>query len=142
MRDLETVFLLAIGVALQVGCVRLGRLEWREPLRERSPVDARLLTRSVFGGIASTTVMHARLRAAPTGMVAAFFLLLGAELELLGVHSDVAVYIPYAIGIAAGVVCLLVVLFNAPRWAVPPEVREASGMIELRRRLRRPAEPR
>lgn len=114
------------------GCVRWGRLDWREPLRERTPVEVDLMTRSMFG-IASPATVHAQYRVGPVRAVTGFFLILGGELALLGA-SSVATYAALAVGAAAAIVWLLVVLFNRPRWAVPPGVRSTVGIVEYKRR--------
>lgn len=132
MTELERVLLLAFGVALQVGCVRWGRLDWREPLRERTPVEVDLMTRSVFG-IKSPAMVHAQYRVGPARAFTGFFLILGGELALLRIPSA-ATYAALGLGVIAAVVWLLVLLLNRPSWAVPPGVRNTVGIVEYKQR--------
>lgn len=132
MSEVERIVLVAFGVALQVGCVRWGRLDWREPLRERTPVEVDLMTRSILG-IKSPAMVHAQYRVGPVRAFTGFFLILGGELALLRAPGA-AIYAAFAVGVIAAVVWLLVLLLNRPRWAVPPGVRNTVGIVEYKQR--------
>lgn len=141
MTELERILLVAFGVALQVGAVRWGWVDWCHPLRERTSVEVDLMTESTFGGVRSPSGVQAQFRVGPARAVTAFFLILGGQLAVLRVGSDAAIYAAFAVGGLAAVVWLLVLLFNRPHWAVPPGVRNTSGLLEYRRRHPEPEPP-
>ena len=64
--------------------------------------------------------------------------MIGAELTALHVDSNAAVWAVYGVAGAAVVVWVLVALFNRPRWAVPPAVRDQPGMVEYQRQTPEP----
>lgn len=149
MSELGRILIVAFGVALQIGAVRWGYTDWRQPLRERTPVEDDLITRSMLGGTRSPAAIQAQFRIGPVRSVTAFFLILGGQLALLRVRSDAAIYAAFAVGLVGAIIWLLVLLFNRPRWAVPPGSRNASGLLEYKRRypeseppLRDPPPPR
>lgn len=132
MSGSKSIELLVAGVFIMCVAVRFIWLMWRDPLRERSPFQQRILGASVLG-VARPKVVHTRLRTGPAMGITLFFLGLAGFLTGLGADGHAATYAYVATGLAV-VLWMLVALFNRPHWAVPPAVRAEPGMIAYERR--------
>ena len=133
MSEFERIFLIVLAPFIVWGSLRFAWIEWRAPLRERSPFQRQLMGMSELG-IGSKQVVATRVRTGPAAAISFLLVMIGAELTAFGVDNNAAIWVVYGLAAVAVVIWMLVALFNRPRWAVPPAVRDQPGMAEYQRR--------